>query len=388
MADSKKMHPGFKKNAKVIVVVIGISVASVAVAFLAIKGRRAPPPTVEVPSMDTRGATQTPESPSYAKTLERTNHQGFQKAEKADESFIPTFSERNAKVAALEDSLNKRESENPPQQRRDLARPNQTVSTTQDANAAQPSQNVSEQVTKLMATWTPESSQEVLGLAQAVSNKQDSKSSGMVNATYNSPSTAVVSAQQGGGSTAASPYIRGLDQIPAIYANSIDTDAPSDVLAKVETGKFAGSVFFGTARLSNEVVITEFTKMKIPTGEMLTITAVALDEEELRTAQPADIDHRYVQRIGIPAVLGAIGAVGAAYQNAGSIIQQTPLGGVTQTTNPNPSTRQIAGAAGAGGIQATQQVIQQETASIPPRRGRIKKGTPIMVLFKGDVYLK
>lgn len=387
MADRKKMHPGFKKNAQVIMVVIGISVAAVAVAFLAIKGRRAPPPTVEVPSMDTRGATQTPESPSYAKTLERTNHQGFQKAEKADESFIPTFSERNAKVAALEDNLNKRESENPPQQRRDLARPNQTVATTQDAAAAQPSQNVSEQVTKLMATWTPESSQEVLGLAQTVSNKQDPKSPGVVNAASYSPSAATAPASPGGGNTA-TPYIRGLDQIPAIYANSIDTDAPSDVLAKVETGKFAGSVFYGTARLSNEVVITEFTKMKIPTGEMLTITAVALDEEELRTAQPADIDHRYVQRIGIPAVLGAIGAVGSAYQNAGSIIQQTPLGGVTQTTNPNPSTRQIAGAAGAGGIQATQQVIQQETASIPPRRGRIKKGTPIMVLFKGDVYLK
>ncbi|MGN5477706.1 hypothetical protein ACTMU2_14485 [Cupriavidus basilensis] len=161
----------------------------------------------------------------------------------------------------------------------------------------------------LRALWTrDESSQQILNIAAQAGEARNTNAAAATAAPGGSTTTA---ADDTNSKRQAVPYIRGLDQIPAVYQNSIDTDAPSDVLARVETGKYAGSVFYGTARLSNEVVVTDFTKMKVPTGEMITITAVALDEEEMRTAQPADIDHRYVQRIGVPAVLGALGAAGS-----------------------------------------------------------------------------
>lgn len=384
MGEKKKVHPGFKKNAKVLLAIGGLGAIATAVAFYTIGDRRKAPAVVDVPSVDTRGSTQTKETPSYSRALENVNRQEFQKAESADGTFIPALSEHGAKSAPLEDELAKRDQENPPHVPRDYARPNQTpVTQPGQTNPPQIDPAVAEQVRLLQAQWTaPTESQEILGLAQRTSTKPDSAAVSQPQAASASVTT---SSQHSANQT---PYIRGLDQIPAEYVNSIDTDAPSDVLATVKTGKYAGSMLYGNARLSNEVVVTDFSKMQTPTGDFINISAVALDQDELRTAQPADIDHRYVQRIAIPAVMGALGQIGNVYSNAGATVQQTPLGGTTTIQNPNPTTRQTVGAAGSGALQATQQVIQQETASIPPRRGRIKKGTPIMVLFKNDVFLK
>nr|WP_280971238.1 DotG/IcmE/VirB10 family protein [Cupriavidus gilardii]WDE72602.1 hypothetical protein [Cupriavidus gilardii] len=387
MAERKKLHPGFKKNAKVMAVVTGVAVAGVGVAYMAMQGRSSQAAIVEVPAIDTHGAKKTEETPNYSRALNRANEKGFQQAEHAGGTFIPTLSENSGRTTSLEDELAKRAEANPPQQARDYARPNQTnVAPSADAQQVQAtSTGLGDQLQGLRAVWTrDESSQQILNIAAQAVDARNSNATA-TSAAGGSTSTA---AGDTGTNRQATPYIRGLDQIPAVYQNSVDTDAPSDVLAHVETGKYAGSLLYGTARLSNEVVVTEFTKMKVPSGQMITITAVALDEAEMRTAQPADIDHRYLQRIGVPALLGALGAAGSVYQNAGSVVQQTPLGGVSTTTNPNPSGKQLGGAAVSAGLQATQQVIQQENASIPPRRGRIKRGTPIMVLFKEDAYLK
>ncbi|AMR78597.1 DotG/IcmE/VirB10 family protein [Cupriavidus nantongensis] len=385
MAERKKLHPGFKKNAKVMAVVAGVAVAGVGVAYMAMQGRSSQAAIVEVPAIDTHGAKKTEETPNYSKALNRANEKGFQQAEHVGGTFIPTLSENSGKTTTLEDDPAKRAEANPPPQERDLARPNQPYTATEAQQVQPTSTGLGDQLQGLRAVWTrDESSQQILNIAAQTGDARNA------NATTTSLAGGGTSTASDGASTKrqATPYIRGLDQIPAVYQNSIDTDAPSDVLASVETGKYAGSLLYGTARLSNEVVVTEFTKMKVPTGEMITITAVALDEAEMRTAQPADIDHRYAQRIGVPALLGALGAAGSVYQNAGSVVQQTPLGGVSTTTNPHPSGKQLGGAAVSAGLQATQQVIQQENASIPPRRGRIKRGTPIMVLFKADAYLK
>lgn len=386
MAERKKLHPGFKKNATVMAAVTGIAIVGVGVAYMAMQGRSSRAAIVEVPAIDTHGAKKTEETPNYSRALNRANEKGFQQAEHAGGTFIPTLSENSGKTTSLEDELSKRAEANPPQQARDIVRPNQAyVATSGEAQQAQPtSTGLGDQLQGLRAVWTrDESSQQILNIAAG----GDARSANATATNVAGPSISTA-AGDAGTKREATPYIRGLDQIPAVYQNSVDTDAPSDVLAQVETGKYAGSLLYGTARLSNEVIITEFTKMKVPSGQMITITAVALDEAEMRTAQPADIDHRYVQRIGVPALLGALGAAGSVYQNAGSVVQQTPLGGVSTTTNPNPSGKQLGGAAISGGLQATQQVIQQENASIPPRRGRIKRGTPIMVLFKEDAYLK
>ncbi|TDF56471.1 hypothetical protein E1J61_36110 [Cupriavidus sp. L7L] len=384
MSERKKLHPGFKKNAKVAMIVAGVAAAGVGIAYMAVNSRSSQGATVEVPTIDTHGGKKTEETPNYSRALNRANDKNFQQAEQADGTFIPTLSDNSGKTTALEDELAQRAKANPPTPPRDIARPNQPNPAGDPQQQAQiTSTGLGDQLQGLRAVWTPgESSQLILNIAVQGS---DTRSSAAAAASGAATTAAAVNSTTGRDAT---PYIRGLDQIPAIYQNSIDTDAPSDVLARVETGKYAGSLFYGTARLSNEVIVTDFTKMKTPSGEMITISAAALDEEELRTAQPADVDHRYVQRIGVPALLGALSAAGSVYQNAGSIVQQTPLGGVTTTTNPNPSGKQLAGAATSAGLQATQQVIQQENASIPPRRGRIKRGVPIMVLFKADAYLK
>ena len=126
-----------------------------------------------------------------------------------------------------------------------------------------------------------------------------------------------------------------------------------------------------------------FTTMRC-NGKSYSVTATALNDETLMSSLPADIDHRYGERILAPALLGAVGAVGSVYSNSGATVTVNPLGGTT-SVNPNATIQQAAGAAAAGGTQGISQVISQQVDAIPPIRGRVAANTTIIVKFKADV---
>jgi len=394
----KKFHPGFIKNARNVGIIVGVAIAVVVVAVLAMRSRHKKGPTVDVPAIDMRGGTQTVESERYGQVLNKTNKEGFKQAAQAGGTFIPALSDKNAtSTTNLEQEMQKR-ADAEPEKRIDYAHPNNVNSTGQQAGQAQAqpapvqaSTTLQAQLERLALVWSP-NSQSTLGLSQeknqpAQANVVAGQGQGIA---QNSVTTST--GQQNQANVVGKPYISSMDVLSANLVSGIDTDVVmSDVIAGIDSGKYAGAKFMGTAKLVNELVDIQFTMMRLPPamgGKTIKVNAVAITESEMRTGLNAQIDHRYGQRVGIPMLLGAMGAAGTLYANSGSTVQQTPLGGVTTATNPNPGTKQIMGAAVSGGLQSIQQVIQQETSTIPPRRGTINRNMPIGILFKEDVVMQ
>jgi hypothetical protein len=373
-----KLHPGFLRNAKVILAIIGVAVIGVVVSIYAAKHRKDQPSQVDVPTVDAQGGTPAPETPHYQQALDTSNRQGLKEARLHDTTFIPALSDRNAQI---EDQLKDRSDTTPVTATKiDYAHPNGDSQPQNDGQSTlpplpPPSSGISTQMTALLNTWdNPVNSQQILGL-------QDQKGQATTQAAAAQPVTA---SAPDAASAPKQPIILALDQFGGHMENGIDTDAPSDVFAVIDQGPCKGAELTGSGKLTNEVVSASFTMMKC-NGKTYSVNAIALNDETMMNALPADIDHRYGQRIVTPALLGALGTAGAVYSNAGSQITNSPLGGTTQITNPNPSIKQLAGAGTAGGITGMQSAIQQQVSAIPPIRGRVSAGISIIIKFKADV---
>lgn len=183
-----------------------------------------------------------------------------------------------------------------------------------------------------------------------------------------------------------------IEWVPGHLVNGIDTDKSTVVIAEIDAGKYAGSRLQGSATLANELVSFEMSMLRLMKDgkdvKTMSVSAVALSDKDMGSALSGEVDRRYFERVGIPAILGAFGAAGTVYSNAGSTVSNGALGGTTVVTNPDPSSKQIIGAGVSGGVAATQKVIEAEAAAIPPKRVRLAKDTPIWIYFKSDVVLK
>ena len=379
---SRKLHPGFLRNAKVIGVIVVLAAVCAVVAFVAMKHRKDQTAQVDIPAVDAQGGTPTPESPHYTQALNRLNQENLDQAQKTGGTFVPVLSDR-AGNAQLEQQLSQRADSTPPE-RMDYLHPGGAPQTPGQQPQGQqqlpplppPSAGVSQQVQTLANQWdNPPQSQEVLGLQKQA--EQAAAATAQTAASQAAPSSTQTK----------TPIIKASEKYYAHLENGIDTASPSDVLAILDQGPCKGSELMGTGKLTNESVNASFASMTCQ-GKSVSVTAVALNDQTLSNALPASIDHHYGQRVAIPAFLGALSAAGSVYSNAGSIVSQNALGGVTQTNNPNPSTKQLAGAGVSGGIQGVQGVVQQELSSIPAITGRVEINTPIIILFKSDVTIQ
>ncbi|WP_116138421.1 DotG/IcmE/VirB10 family protein [Trinickia diaoshuihuensis] len=383
MADQsrRKMHPGFLRNAKIIAVIAVLAAVCVAVAFFAMKRRADTAPEVDVPAVSAQGGTPQAETQRYAQTLNQANKEGLAQAQKTGATFIPAFSDRNAQIEKV---LADRSSEAAAQPEKiDYQHPN-GLPPGQSAPASQqplpslpaPTQGVGLQVQQLVNQWdTPPQSQEVLGLQKEAQGA--APSAGVAAA---SAAQAVVASQT------KLATIHSSDRFYAHLENAIDTDTPSDILAVLDQGPCKGGELMGNGKLSNETVTATFTSMRCG-GKTVPVTAVALNDQTLSNALPADLDHHLMARVAIPALLGALGTAGSVYSNAGSTISNNPLGGTTTIQNPNPSAKQLEGAAVSGSVTGVQGVVQREVAGIPPVTGHVDANTPLIILFKADVVL-
>jgi len=222
------------------------------------------------------------------------------------------------------------------------------------------------EVQQLVNQWdNPPQSQEVLGLQKEALAAAASGASAAGAATSASTSQ-----------TGKTPTIRASEKYYAHLENGINTDAQSDVLAVLDQGPCKGGEMMGSGKLTGEEVTAAFTTLQCE-GKSVSINAVALNDQTLSNALPADLDHHLVARVAVPALLGALGAAGAVYSNAGATVQ-----------NPNPTPAQLEGAAVSGGMTGIQGVIQKEVSAIPPVTGRVEMNTPLIILFKSDVVLQ
>ncbi|PMS17091.1 conjugal transfer protein TraO [Trinickia dabaoshanensis] len=379
----RQLHPGFLRNVKVIAIIAVLAAVSIGVAFVAMKRRPDKAPEMNVPSVTAQGGTPQAETPRYTQTLNRANQEGLAQAQKTGETFIPAFSDRNAQIEKV---LEQRTEGAAQVQKIDYQHPNglppgQSAPTAQPLpSLPSPTQGVGMQVQQLVNQWdTPPQSQEVLGL------QKEAQAAASATAALGSPGTST-SPQAVAAAQTKPATIHASDRYYAHLENSIDTDTPSDVLAVLDQGPCQGAELMGNGKLTGEAVTASFTSMRCG-GKTVPVTAVALNDQTLSNALPADMDHHLVARVAVPALLGALGAAGSVYSNAGSTITQNPLGGTTSIQNPNPSAHQLEGAAVSGGMTGVQGVIQREVAAVPPLTGHVGANTSLVILFKADVVL-
>ncbi|HGO6128552.1 MULTISPECIES: DotG/IcmE/VirB10 family protein [Burkholderia cepacia complex] len=373
--DSRKLHPGFMRNAKVIGGIVVLAVVCAGVAYAAMKHRKDQAAQFDIPTVDSQGGTPSQETPHYTQALNSQNQEGLAKAQKTGSTFVPALSDNSQ----LEQQLQQRNDNTPPE-RIDYQHPGGS----QQAQQAQqlpplpaPSPGVSQQLQSLANQWdNPPQSQEVLGL-----QKQGEQTAAATAAQRDMTGAPTGAAQ------ARTAVIKDSAKYYAHLENGIDTSVPSDVLAVLDQGPCKGSELRGTGKLTNQSVSATFSTMTCQ-GRTVAIDAVALNDKTLSNALPADIDHHIPERVLIPGILGALGAAGSVYSNAGSTVTQNAIGGVTQVNNPNPSGKQLIGAGVSGGIQGMQGVIQQEVSSIPAITGRVEMNTPVLILFRQDVIIQ
>lgn len=375
---SRQLHPGLVRNLKIIGTITALIIIGGIIALKTMKRQPMPFAQMNIATLDAQGGEPAPETPHYTQALMRVNQQKLAQAEKNNNTFIPGLSDRMGHVE-IEQQLKEREQASLGKRDEAYLR---NAPHREDAQSLPslptPSQGVTQQVQALIATWdNPPQSQQVLELQNQL--RDTTALSAAMSSSANQVASAVEPAKKS--------ILNAADKYYAHLENGIDTDAPSDVLAVLDQGPCKGGRLMGSGKLTNEVVTATFTTLSCQ-GQTVSVNAVALNDETLTNALPAQINHRYAQRVGIPALLGGLGAAGAVYGHAGSTVTQSPLGGYTEVTNPNPSIKQITGAMAAGGIQATQNVVQQQASSIPPRRGRVAANLPVLILFKSDVFLE
>lgn len=194
------------------------------------------------------------------------------------------------------------------------------------------------------------------------------------------------SASSGGDSYSAvevvPPYWRGAGEI----SMGVDSDNnTTPVLGKL-SGAYAGAVLKAPegARLAGEGVVIHFTEMAFK-GINYKIDAYALHEQTLMANVATDVNHRYMERIVLPAILAGIGNIGEMYSQANTEVLTN--GFSTQTVRPGmPDGAAVAGSIAGGAAEQAAQVLTQDAARTPATQVTVTAGQVVSIQFMRGVY--
>ncbi len=165
-----------------------------------------------------------------------------------------------------------------------------------------------------------------------------------------------------------------------IEANS-DVNGP--IVALIVSGPFAGSRVLGTFTAQEEFLVMHFTTLVNKKGISIPVDAYALDPDTTLTGLATDVDHRYWQRIVLPAAAEFVSGLGEAYADKEG--NQTVVTGdvVVQTDPPLDVKQQVA-----KGVQKAAErvsdVLDKEGDKTQPQI-RVRAGTPMGILFMSPI---
>ncbi|WP_426154121.1 conjugal transfer protein TraO [Pseudomonas sp. DC3000-4b1] len=178
------------------------------------------------------------------------------------------------------------------------------------------------------------------------------------------------------------PYWRGAGEI----SMGVDSDNnTTPVLGKL-SGAYAGAVLKAPegARLAGEGVVIHFTEMAFK-GINYKIDAYALHEQTLMANVATDVNHRYMERIVLPAILAGIGNIGEMYSQANTEVLTN--GFSTQTVRPGmPDGAAVAGSIAGGAAEQAAQVLTQDAARTPATQVTVTAGQVVSIQFMRGVY--
>lgn len=179
------------------------------------------------------------------------------------------------------------------------------------------------------------------------------------------------------------PYWRG----PGVIDIGVDSDnSITPVLASVKTGPYAGAQLKAPdgARLAGDGVVIHLTEMAWR-GVNYKVDAYALHDETLLANVATDVNHRYMSRIVLPAILKGIGGVGEMYSQANT--QVVTNGFNTQTVRPGlPDGGAVAGAIAGGAAGQAAKVLSDDAARTPATQATVIPGQVVAIQFMRGVY--
>ena len=178
------------------------------------------------------------------------------------------------------------------------------------------------------------------------------------------------------------PYWRGAGVIDI----GVDSDnSTTPVLGKL-SGPYAGAVLKAPdgARLQGDGVVIHFTEMAFK-GVNYKVDAYALQDDSLLANVATDVNHRYMSRIVLPAILGGIGNISDMYTQANTRIVTN--GFSTQTARPStPDGTAVAGAILGGAAGQAAKVLTEDAARTPATQVTVTKGQVVAIQFMRGVY--
>lgn len=130
--------------------------------------------------------------------------------------------------------------------------------------------------------------------------------------------------------------------IPAgtiLYAqllNEANSDVPGPLIALLAQGKFSGSKVLGSFAKQKELLVLEFKTLVTKEGYSVPINAIAMDPDNTLTAMATEVDHRYWERVILPAAAKFVQGVGEAIAESGTTTVNVNSGdGSTTSTTDN-----------------------------------------------------
>lgn len=178
------------------------------------------------------------------------------------------------------------------------------------------------------------------------------------------------------------PYWRGAGVIDI----GVDSDnSTTPVLGKL-SGPYAGAVLKAPdgARLQGDGVVIHFTEMAFK-GINYKVDAYALQDDTLLANVASEVNHRYMSRIVLPAILGGIGNISDMYTQANT--QVVSNGFSTQVARPGtPDGTAVAGAILGGAASQAAKVLTADAARTPATQVNVFKGQVVAIQFMRGVY--
>lgn len=179
------------------------------------------------------------------------------------------------------------------------------------------------------------------------------------------------------------PYWRG----PGVIDIGVDSDnSTTPVLGKLPTGRYAGAVLKASegAKLTGDGVVIHFTEMAFG-GINYKVDAYALQDDTLLANVATDVNHRYLSRIVLPALLSGIGGIGEMYAQANT--QLVTNGFNAQTVRPGvPDGSAVMGAIAGGAAGQAAKVLSEDAGRTPTTQVTVIPGQVVAIQFMRGVY--
>lgn len=157
-----------------------------------------------------------------------------------------------------------------------------------------------------------------------------------------------------------------------------NSDAPGPILAQLASGPLAGSRLIGTFKKNEEHLTLNFDTIVVD-GIAISTEAVALDPETARPGVITEIDHKYFQRIILPAAAAFVEGIGSAIAESGTTTVTVDGGAaVSDSSNLDADQEFFKGVEKAS--EKIGKILDENGSKIEPML-RVASGTHIGLLF-------